>query len=154
MLKGDTTPEPDETFTVTISAPTGALLGRTVATGKIIDDDPPQPGRRVAIGDAGIEEGAYQSRDVRLTVSLSTAVSAATTVHYATSDGTATSVSDYAAASGTATILANERATAIVIHVNGDTTIEGDQRFTVTISAPSAGILGRHVGTVTIYNDD
>lgn len=36
---GDTTVEPTETLTVTLSAPTGATLSRTVATGNILNDD-------------------------------------------------------------------------------------------------------------------
>ncbi len=35
--------EPDETFTVTLSNPTGAVLGRAAATGAIRDDDPETP---------------------------------------------------------------------------------------------------------------
>lgn len=41
---GDVVPEFDETFTVTLSAPTGAVLGTGVATGTILNDDgTPQP---------------------------------------------------------------------------------------------------------------
>ena len=36
---GDTTPEADETFTVTLSSPSNAELGQTAATGIIVDDD-------------------------------------------------------------------------------------------------------------------
>ena len=40
-ISGDTHPEGGETFTVTLSNPSGAVLGRAVATGTIIDDDTP-----------------------------------------------------------------------------------------------------------------
>jgi len=40
---GDTTHEPNETYTFTLSNPTGAVLGRAVATGLITDDDPQPP---------------------------------------------------------------------------------------------------------------
>ena len=36
----DGVPEPDETFTVTLSNPAGVALGRAAATGTIMDDDP------------------------------------------------------------------------------------------------------------------
>jgi endo-1,4-beta-D-glucanase Y len=36
---GDTTAEPTETFTLTLSAPSGATLSRATATGTIVDDD-------------------------------------------------------------------------------------------------------------------
>ena len=40
ILRGDATPEPNETFTFTLSGPTGgAILGRAVGTGTIINDD-------------------------------------------------------------------------------------------------------------------
>jgi hypothetical protein len=43
-VAGDTTDEPDEGFTVTLSAPSGATLGTATATGVIRNDDtPPEP---------------------------------------------------------------------------------------------------------------
>ena len=42
-LLDDGVHEPDETFTVTLSNPTGAALGRAAATGTIRDDDPEIP---------------------------------------------------------------------------------------------------------------
>ena len=56
---GDTLSEPGagETFIVTLSNPTGgAVIGRGVGTGTIIDDDP-GAGIRVSIGDVSIIEG-------------------------------------------------------------------------------------------------
>ena len=39
-IRGDATPEPDETFTFTLANPTGgAALGRSVAIGTILNDD-------------------------------------------------------------------------------------------------------------------
>jgi chitinase len=40
VLRGDATPEPDETFTFTLTGPSGgAVLGRASATGTILNDD-------------------------------------------------------------------------------------------------------------------
>jgi chitinase len=38
-IKGDMTVEPDETFTLTLSDPTGATIGRATGTNVILDDD-------------------------------------------------------------------------------------------------------------------
>lgn len=38
-VNGDTAPEPDETFTVTLSNPSAATIGDSTATGKILNDD-------------------------------------------------------------------------------------------------------------------
>src|SRR6185295_12432428 len=38
-ILGDTTSEPDETFSVTLANPIGATLGTAQATGTIVDDD-------------------------------------------------------------------------------------------------------------------
>jgi hypothetical protein len=39
QIIGDTVPEMDETFTVELGSPIGAVLGRRLATGTILDDD-------------------------------------------------------------------------------------------------------------------
>jgi len=41
LVNGDTRQEPDETFAVTLSAPTNATLARATATGTILNDDTP-----------------------------------------------------------------------------------------------------------------
>jgi Big-like domain-containing protein/Calx-beta domain-containing protein len=43
LVKGDTTFEPDETLKLILSAPTGAILGASSATGTIFNDDPKPP---------------------------------------------------------------------------------------------------------------
>ena len=43
VVKGDTTFEADETFTVTLSSPTNATLSNSSAVGTILNDDPYQP---------------------------------------------------------------------------------------------------------------
>lgn len=42
-VNGDTIDEPDENFTVTLSAPVNATLGDATGTGTIVDDDDPPP---------------------------------------------------------------------------------------------------------------
>ena len=153
-VTGDAAGEQTETFTVTLSSIVGAARGRRTATGKILNDDP-MTGRKITIGDAAVEEGVSGTRDVRVTIALSAPSATATTVHWATSNLGAVAPGDYVTDSGTATIAANARATAIRVTVKGDAATETDERLHVTISNPTAGTtIGRDLGTITILNDD
>jgi hypothetical protein len=78
------------------------------------------------------------------------------TVHYATSNGTATAGSDYAAAGGTLTFGPGEAAKSFTVRVTNDPAHEGDQAFQVTLSSPAGGAsLGSPAGaTVTVTDDD
>ncbi len=105
---GDTTIEPAETFTVTLSDPFGATIGRATATGTIIDDDDKKTVPTVpsaSISDASVSEGASGGATTILsfTVKLSQASTSTVTLNYATSDGSATAGQDYKANSGTVT---------------------------------------------------
>jgi hypothetical protein len=75
-------------------------------------------------------------------------------VGYATADGTATTPADYTAMSGTLTFQPGETAKAIAVGVVGDTAIEQDETFTVTISSPLNATIDQHTATGTITNDD
>lgn len=102
-----------------------------------------------AEGDAGATPFAF-------TVTLSAASATPVTVAYATADGTATIADlDYASASGILTFSPGGPLTQqILIDVLGDTTVEPDESFTVTLSSPSGATLQTAVGTGTILNDD
>ena len=98
---GDTTNEPDETFTVRVTGVSGgATFGtHTTATGTILNDDGPvvqASGYTAAEGNSGTTPFTFN-------VYLNTASTQTVSVNYATSDGTATAGSDYQAASGTLT---------------------------------------------------
>ena len=76
------------------------------------------------------------------------------TVGYATADGSASAGLDYTAASGTVTFTAGQTSQDIIVSVAGDATVEADETFTVTLSAPTGATLGTATSTVTIANDD
>src|SRR5207253_132942 len=73
------------------------------------------------------------------TVTSPSAVQGGFTVGYSTANGTATTASDYTAASGTLTFggTAGETQT-FSVTVNGDTTIEDNETFTATLGAVTA----------------
>jgi uncharacterized delta-60 repeat protein len=108
----------------------------------------------VSIGNVSLNEGNSGSTTYNFTVGLSTASSQIVTVNYATADGTANAPTDYQATSGSLSFAPGEISKTVTVFVNGDTTVEPNETFTVNLSsALNATILGG-VGTGTIINDD
>jgi hypothetical protein len=60
-------------------------------------------------------------------------------VNYATADGTASERSDYTTALGTLRFAAGETSKTIVVLVNEDSKVEGNETFTVALSNPTGG---------------
>jgi alpha-tubulin suppressor-like RCC1 family protein len=152
-VRGDALVEGTETFKVTLSTPSNATLGTASATGTILDDDPGS-GTRLGIGNATVVEGNSGARSVRLTVSLSAPAAGPVSAHYATSAGSASSVSDFVSASGTVTIPAGSTSALVLVSVKADTVFEFAETFVVKLSAPTGAVLARANGTATIGNDD
>jgi hypothetical protein len=91
-----------------------------------------------------------------ITVNRSGGTAGAVTVNYATSNGTASSGSDYTSASGTLSWTDGDgdpKTFSVTILDNG--TAEDDETFTATLSSVTGGAdLGTLSATVTILNDD
>ena len=149
---GDTTSESNETFTVGLSAPNGATLADAQGQGTIVDDD---SGSVFTIANVTVNEGNAGTTALTFTVTRSQTTGAAS-VDFATTDGSATVAgNDYTAASGTLTFADTVATQTITVNVNGDTTFEGNETLTVTLSSPSAGTsIGQGTATGTITNDD
>ena len=140
--------EPDETFTVTLSNPSNAILGDDTATGTIIDDDAPP---ELSIADQSvIEDGGAMV----FTVTLDAISGKEIMVAYATSDGSATAGRDYTANSGRLTFAPGDVTKSITVAVLDDKLDEPDETFTVTLSNPSNATLNDDVATGTIIDDD
>ena len=148
----DALAENDETFTVTLSSPSSnAKLGMAQTATGTIEDDEGTP--TLTIENALAAEG----EDVEFTVNLSPASSGEVTVQYTTSAGTATSGTDYTAASArTLTIAAGATRATLTIATTEDTEDENDETFTVTLASSSANaVLGTaKTATGTIVDDD
>ena len=108
----------------------------------------------VSVGDASVAEGNSGTTTLSFPVTLSSGASQAVSVHYATSDGTATAPSDYASTTGTLTFASGAKSQTISVSVVGDLNIEHDETFTLTLSSPSNAVLGKATATGTIKNDD
>jgi hypothetical protein len=152
-VNSDRTVEPDERFKLVISSPVGLNMGTNVGVGWIENDDA-SSGLQLSVGDASIREGDQGDRLVSIPITQSIVRTAATTVHWASAAGTAAAGSDYENASGTATFPVGATTAYVTFVVHGDTTVEGSESFTVTLTSPSSGSIRRAVGTVRIADDD
>jgi len=155
-VNGDTAVEPNETFVVNLTAPSGATIATPQGHGTITNDDvaPPPPLPTLSIADVTGVEGNVGTSSESFTVTLSAAAAGPVTVNYATADGSATAGVDYVAASGTLTFPAGQTTKTVSVTVNGDTTAEPAETFSVTLSAPTGATLAKASGTGTITNDD
>jgi hypothetical protein len=111
----------------------------------------------ISIADAAVNEGNVGPTTLTFTVSLSQTSPRPVTVNFATQDQTATSTgpqSDYGAANGTLTFNPGETGKTFGVTVIGDTTVEPNETFKVTLSSPNGGTVadGEAIGTIT--NDD
>jgi Calx-beta domain/Domain of unknown function (DUF4214)/WD40-like Beta Propeller Repeat len=152
QVNGDTKNEADETFTVNLSAPTNASLSDGQGQGTIQNDDPPPS---LSINSVSAAEGDGGTTNFNFTVSLSAVSGQQVTVHFATADSTATTADgDYTTASGDLAFAPGQTTKTVTVLVNGDTTNEADETFTVNLSAPTNATIGTGTGTGTIQNDD
>ncbi len=134
---------------VQFSVTDGAATDSETITITVGDVVPPA----LSIGDAGIVEGNSGSTPVNLTVTLSPASANTVTVGWSTSNGTA-GAGDFVGGFGQLTFLAGETSKTITVNVTGDTVIEADETFTVTLASPTKAVLGDDTGVVRILNDD
>ncbi len=99
-----------------------------------------------------------EGNSATLTATRFGGLTGAVSVDYATSSGTATVGSDFAAASGTFIWADGEGgAKAVVISTLQDTADEGNENFTPGLSAPTGGVTiapGQATATTTILDDD
>ncbi len=145
--------EETETFTVQLSAPSGATVADGTGTGTIIDDDGGGGGSvpRIEIEDAEVTEGGIASFEV----TLSSAPTRTVTVAYRTVDGTAVAGADYTTTSGMLTFEVNgDRTQRVEVPTLEDDEAEETETFTVQLSAPSGATVADGTGTGTIIDDD
>jgi probable HAF family extracellular repeat protein len=147
---GDSSAEPNETFQVTLSQPSGAVIGDGQGQGTIVDDEP----RSLTISDVAMQEGRFGTRVFVFTLTLSAPANAPVTVNYATANGTATAGSDYNAQSGTITFAPGQTTRTISIVVKGDGSREANETFFVNLSGVVGALLQDNQGIGTILNDD
>jgi len=153
QVNGDTTLEPNEGFTVELSNPVNATITDNIGDGTINNDDLDA----ISISDVTQSEGNAGTTNFNFTVSVDGGGNAASNIDFdfTTVDGTATIADgDYVLNSGTGQITAGTPSTTITVQVNGDTTLEPNEGFTVELSNPVNATITDNVGDGTINNDD
>jgi hypothetical protein len=138
----DQVPEGNESFVVDLSQPVNATLSNgwyPWAVGSITDDDTATPMPAATIEDATIVEGNSGQKNLL----------ARTTV-----DGAATAGSDYLSRNGTLTFGPGSLEQTILVPILGDTIVEADETFTITLTSATGALFARSTATFTIANDD
>lgn len=140
-----------ETFTVTLSNPTGgAALGTpATATVRITENDKglqlEYSSYRVGEAEGFVLLGVMRGDDGEFPVS----------VDFATSDSTATNGLDYTATNGTLSFADGEKVKLFTVPILNDGLKEGSEYFRVTVSNPTNQVLGsQRTATVTIADND
>ncbi len=151
-IREDTTDEPDETVTLTLSNAKNALLGTpSLATLTIQDNDLP-PAVSFSSGNSYVNENVGVAS---VGVRLSAASAHTVTVDYATSGGTASAGSDYAARNGVLTFAPGETNKSFAVPIIDDTLPEGSETVGLALSNPTNAVLGTPLtATLTINAND
>ena len=112
-------------------------------------------GPMLSIADVSIVEGNSGTKTATFTISLSQAATAAVTYNIATANGTAMAGSDYEASSLTGeSIAAGSTSKSFAVTINGDTTVEGSEVFSVNVSNVVGAMVADGSASGTILNDD
>jgi hypothetical protein len=162
-IYGDTTTEPDRTFAVTLSSPTGGgyTLGRSVGTGTILNDERVGSGISMGVGDAAIVTAANGSQSLLLDVTVSAKPGSPVNVNYTITPDTAiystkaTGGGDYGGkVSGTLKFGTLSLLKSVSIPIWPAANPHTNETFTITLSGVSGtGVtLIRSTGTATLLD--
>lgn len=127
-----------------------APLGQSAANFTIVGSVP-----AISIDDVSVLEGNSGTQVVTFTASLSQPSTSAVSYSIATANGSATAGSDYVASSlSSQSIPAGLTSKTFAVTINGDTSVEPNETFTVNLSAVVGAVIADGQGTGTIINDD
>lgn len=150
---GDSLPEPNETFSVRLSNPRGAMIADGLGIVTVVDSVP-----RLSVTSEYEPEGGVMTFTVSLSVPLSTAF----TVDFATADYTAdpemfppaVAGQDYVHTAGTLTFAPGETTKTFTVQLLDDGLGEYDEYFIAQLGNPSAPVIIRGDGWGVIYDND
>jgi parallel beta-helix repeat protein len=149
----DSVYEGSKTFTVSLTTVTnGATIGSPRTTTVTITDNDPAPS--ISIADARMNEGNSGTTNMPFVVTLTGATTVPATVQYQTVSNSASAGSDFQSVSGTLTFNPGETQKTINVPIFGDTIMEPDETFFVTLFSASNATISRSSATGTIVNDD
>ncbi|MEI8072406.1 MAG: Calx-beta domain-containing protein [Planctomycetota bacterium] len=141
-----------ETFRI-YATPAGRPTTQQMSAQVRIRDFIPQA---ISTQNISLFEGNAGTSLATFTVRLSASAALPVTVAYATRDGSATVAnSDYVATNGTLTFRPGETTKTVAVTVNGDTTLESDEVFSLDLTSPSRGAtILTPTATCTILKDE
>jgi len=149
---GDLLDELDENLTVTLSNPsTGVTIQDNSGAGTITDND---EAPTISVADVMVVEGNTGTTNLLFTFTLSAASGQTVTVNYATANGTATSGTDFTAATGTVTFAPGETSQTVTVQVTGDTTPETDETLLLNLTGAANATTPDNQAQGTIDDDD
>ncbi|HXJ66377.1 MAG TPA: Calx-beta domain-containing protein, partial [Actinomycetota bacterium] len=108
----------------------------------------------VSVGNVTVAEGNSGSNPASFPLTLSRSSAATVTVTVKTVNGTATAPSDYTATTKTVTFPPGTTSATATVPVNGDTTVEKDETFSLTVTGVTNATVADGTGVATITNDD
>ena len=148
----DAAAEPGQSFTLTLSAPTGSVLGDATATGTVYD---PVGAPTLAAADLAVVEGTGGTSTAVLVVRLSAPTDQKVTVRAVTAAGSAKAGSDFSGRAVTLTFPVGATTASLSVPVTTDTVSEPDETFTVKLSSPKGGArVADGAATLTVLDDD
>jgi hypothetical protein len=150
-VKGDTVDEANETLYLQLSNPVNATTTAVQTAGTISDDDA-APVLSVEPPPATAEDAG----NVSFAVNLSAASGQSVTVKYFTSNGSATSGSDFTAANGTLTFAAGQTTKTVQVPLTDDNVYDPNETFSLNLQDPVGATLdpNKTSATATITDDD
>ncbi len=151
-VKGDLLSEDMETFLVHLSNPTNVLIGASDGVGTILDNSDPLP--LLYVDSPSVLEGDSGTTNLTFHAFLSTVSGRTVSVRYATADGTASSGSDYDAASDLLQFSPGVTNLSFQAAIHADTVNESDEFLLVNLSNVTNAILAYPQTSGVILNDD
>jgi len=154
----DTLIEQDEAFSVSLSHPTNATIGADSLVGIIVNDDLPQPELAIAGLDVRKTEGDGSETGFLFAITRTGDLTRSSSVTYTVAGFglNQAEAADFGGSfpDGTVIFAAGEREKLLSIAVSGDTSVEDDEGFVVTLGDVTNGILTTASAIGTILNDD
>jgi Ca2+-binding RTX toxin-like protein len=158
-VNGDSDVEPDEDFTVTLSNASGNTEITTATASSAIDNDDVQIDIEIVADDADKAEGDAGTAAFTFLVTRTGDTSGISTVDFAvagaaSNGASATDFDGNVLPSGTVTFNPDDTQALVTVLATGDTTVETDEGFTVTLSDAINAEIVTASASGTIRNDD
>jgi Ca2+-binding RTX toxin-like protein len=150
-IADNTVIEPDESFTITLSDPVGAVIGTAAAGGVIANDDAVLS---ITANAPGVLEGDSGITPYSFTITRTGDLSGLVFVNYVVQPDTATGSIDFITSFDLAVFAPGVASTTVVVSMIGDTLVEADETFTVTLAFASGAEIGTDSAQAVILNDD